>query len=180
MTTSTTSLMETTFRKTATGEQEVITRQHGLNAKERRVLILINGVQKTEQLAQLIVMSDLLAAISKLQSLDLIQSSTEPQSLQTPTQQATDTAIEFIQLKPKLSPSLLDEERLQAIKTLMIDSSESLLGLFARPLVEKIKSLQDESELSGAITQWHVTLLESKKGQQHAEHYLETIKTLMK
>ncbi|MGL6040879.1 MAG: hypothetical protein ACRC01_06735, partial [Deefgea sp.] len=74
----------------------------------------------------------------------------------------------------------LDSIRLNAIKTLMIDSSETLLGVFGKTLVEKIKVVNDESQLNNAISQWNISLRESKKGQEHADQYLEAIKTLMK
>lgn len=172
------SMLKTIFRKTSAGNQEILTRQLGLSAKERRVLILVDGDKSVRALNKLILELDLLPAIIKLQELGLILSSQNQQLEQI---QFSPEPIEMlIQDQPLEANPILDFERFNAIKTLMIDSSETLLGIFGKSLVEKIKVLSDESELSNTITQWNISLRESKKGQQHAEQYLEAIKTLMK
>ncbi|MBM5571428.1 MULTISPECIES: hypothetical protein [Deefgea] len=175
-----TSILKTIFRKTSAGNQEILTRQLGLSAKERRVLILIDGDKSVSALNKVVLEVDLLPAIIKLQALELIHSSQNQQLEQAQVENDPIDTIEQQRDEPVKTDSTLDFARFNAIKALMIDSSETLLGVFGKPLVEKIKVLHDESELSNTITQWNLSLRESKKGQQHAEQYLEAIKTLMK
>jgi hypothetical protein len=175
-----TSMLKTIFRKTSAGDQEILTRQLGLSAKQRRVLILIDGEKSIGALNRLVLAADLLPAISRLKELELIQSEQNQQLEQIKIKPQPIQAPQTIQVQYLTAKPTLDSVRLNAIKALMIDSSESLLGVFGKTLVEKIKVLNDESELSSTITQWNLSLRESKKGQHHAEQYLEAIKTLMK
>ena len=174
------SMLQTVYRKTSTGEQEVICRQLGLSAKLPRVLILIDGEKTVSTLSALILGMGLLPAIHELELRGLIQSA---QHQQLHAAQFTPNQIKIKQpqhVEVTIEKPVLDIPRLNAIKTLMIDSSETLLGIFGKTLVEKIKVIDDESQLNNAISQWNISLRESKKGQQHADQYLEAIKTLMK
>ena len=169
------------YRKTSEGEREIIARQLGLSAKLRRALILIDGVKTVGLLSGLVLGMELLPAINELESLGLIQSQQSNQLQQIP---ALIISATLNEVRPSAEPEsikpALDSARLNSIKNLMIDSSETLLGIFGKPLVEKIKIIEHEDQLSNAITQWNISLRESKKGQQHADHYLEAIRTLMK
>ena len=172
-------MLKSVYRKTSAGEQEVISRQRGLSAKLRRVLILIDGEKTVSALSALILGMELLPAIHELETRGLIQSTQQ----RSPTTQIESEQIQIqlpIQIQHVPEKPILDDNRLNAIKTLMIDSSETLLGIFGKTLVEKIKIIDDESQLNNAISQWNISLRESKKGQQHADQYLEAIKTLMK
>lgn len=171
------SMIKIIYRKTCAGEREIITREMGLSAKLRRALILIDGVKTVGLLSGLVLGMELLPAINELESLGLIQSHQSNQLQQA--QPLINSSI-LESAKPEPSKPALDADRLNAIKNLMIDSSETLLGIFSKNLVEKIKVIEREEQLNSAITQWNISLRESKKGQQHAEEYLEAIKTLMK
>ena len=151
----------------------------GLSAKLRRVLILIDGEKTVSALSALILGMELLPAIHELETRGLIQSAHQ-QSHIVNLESAQIQIQQPIQVQQAPEKPILDEDRLNAIKTLMIDSSETLLGIFGKTLVEKIKIIDDESQLNNAISQWNISLRESKKGQQHADQYLEAIKTLMK
>ncbi len=167
-------MLKSIYRKTSAGEQEVVSRQLGLSAKLRRTLILIDGEKTIGALSSLILGMELFPAIVKLEELGLIHSQ-QNQQLEQAIQVQDPIQVQASRQKP-----VLDSIRLNAIKVLMIDSSETLLGIFGKTLVEKIKVIDDESQLNNTITQWNISLRESKKGQYHAEQYLEAIKTLMK
>ncbi|WP_156939079.1 hypothetical protein [Deefgea rivuli] len=171
------SMIKIIYRKTSAGEREIIARQMGLSAKLRRALILIDGVKTVGLLSGLVLGMELLPAINELESLGLIQSQQNNQ-LQQAKPLITSLVLEAASPQP-VKPSL-DAERLNAIKDLMIASSETLLGIFSKTLVEKIKVIEREEQLGNAISQWNISMRESKKGQQHAEQYLEAIRTLMK
>jgi hypothetical protein len=173
-------LLKTIYRKTSAGDQEILTRQLGLSAKQRRVLILIDGEKSIAELNKLVLEVDLVPAIIKLTELVLIQSVENEQLKQIKNKPQIPQIHSADQTQILNKKPVLDSVRLNAIKALMIDSSETLLGVFGKTLVEKIKVVSDESQLSNAISQWNISLRESKKGQQHADQYLEAIKTLMK
>ncbi|MGL6041963.1 MAG: hypothetical protein ACRC01_12315 [Deefgea sp.] len=174
------SMLKTIYRKTPAGDHEVLTRQLGLSAKQRRTLILIDGEKSIGILSSLVLEMELLPAIAKLEELGLIHSAQNQQLQQTQSKPNPIQIRQPIQAKTLAAKPALDSIRLNAIKTLMIDSSETLLGVFGKTLVEKIKIVNDESQLNNAISQWNISLRESKKGQEHADQYLEAIKTLMK
>lgn len=170
------------YRKTAEGEREIVARQMGLSAKLRRALILIDGAKSVGRLSELLLGTELIHAITELESLGLIQSqqSNQLQQAKPIIPNASPVLVEVSHAEPTPIKPALDSARLNAIKNLMIDSSETLLGIFSKNLVEKIKIIEREEQLSNAITQWNISLRESKKGQHHAEQYLEAIRTLMK
>jgi hypothetical protein len=177
------SIIKIIYRKTSAGERDIIARQLGLSAKLRRALILIDGIKTVGLLSGLVLGMELLPAINELESLGLIQSQQSNQLQQAKPLISSPNLNEINRLaEPESEPVklALDSTRLNAIKNLMIDSSETLLGIFSKNLVEKIKVIEHEAQLGNAITQWNISLRESKKGQQHAEQYLEAIRTLMK
>ncbi|QKJ66919.1 hypothetical protein HQN60_09545 [Deefgea piscis] len=167
------------YCKTATGENEIATRQHGLLSKQRQALILIDGKKSYAQLNQLLPTIELDQLIHQLLQLDLIRDANATPLL-APQNPAANHVICITESSAKATAIPLDIERLNAIKQLMIDSSKTLLGIFANTLIEKIKSIEDAAQLSPAIAQWNLSLRESKNGQLHAEQYLEAIKSLMK
>ncbi|WP_288842748.1 hypothetical protein [uncultured Deefgea sp.] len=167
------------YCKTAAGEHEIATRQHGLLSKQRQALILIDGKKSHAQLSQLLATIELDRLIDELLKLGLIgQASTTPLLIQP--MPVPNDAISIDTNRPQLAVMTLDIERLNAIKQLMIDSSKILLGIFANTLIEKINAIEDAGQLSPAIAQWNLSLRESKNGQMQAEQYLKAIKTLMK
>jgi hypothetical protein len=72
---------ETLFNKTAKGQAEMESRSHGLSARQRRVLILINGYNDVAELQRLVQFDDAIDIIGFLLTDGFIEpSSEEPQS----------------------------------------------------------------------------------------------------
>ncbi|QZA82099.1 hypothetical protein [Deefgea piscis] len=165
------------YCKTAVGENEIVTRQHALLSKPRQALILIDGKKSYAQLNQLLPTIELDRLINELLQLGLIR---DANATLPPQSSVTNHANCITANNTKASTIPLDIERLNTIKQLMIDSSKTLLGIFANTLIEKINTIDDAAQLSPAIAQWNLSLRESKNGQLHAEQYLEAIKSLMK
>lgn len=72
---------ETLFNKTAKGQAEMESRSHGLSARQRRVLILVNGDNNVAELQRLVQFDDAIDIIGFLLTDGFIEpSSGEPQS----------------------------------------------------------------------------------------------------
>ena len=72
---------ETLFNKTARGKAEMEARSHGLSARQRRVLILINGHNDVAELQRLVQLDDAIDIVGFLLAEGFIEpASGEPQS----------------------------------------------------------------------------------------------------
>ena len=61
------------FRKTEKGQEEIKTRSAGLNPRQRRILILIDGQKSVSQLRELAATDDLTHVLSTMEELGLIE-----------------------------------------------------------------------------------------------------------
>lgn len=147
-------LADVVYAKTAQGRLEVARRGAGLGARERSVLIMLNGRKSATTLAALMPHVQLARILDELVARGLIA--------------------------PVGAPLLADGgARLEPVKAMLICSAENYLGLIAADLVRQIGAAADEHQLQRAIGHWHMAMQDSKYGRDVVETELALVKTAL-
>ena len=149
------------YAKTPAGQAEVQARRAGLTARQRTLLIMLDGRKPLSALLPLLPMDELEPALQALLSLGLIA---DPAALAA--------------AAPKPEPPKPDP-RLTEAKSLMRTSAEKYLGLLAADLVRRIEMASDESQVQHAIGMWHMAMRDSKYGRDVAGPLLEKTRSLL-
>lgn len=164
-------LRATVFGKTDAGRVELGQRSAGLTARQRAVLILLDGQKRLSEIGTWLPEDDMLAAIETLLRKGLA-SITAPHvsSVTARGSPSTDTS-------PAVRP--MPTAAVAAARELMASAARKHLGLLAADLVRRIEHAKDESQLAGVIGLWHVSLRESKTGKPCAEGLLAEARALL-
>jgi hypothetical protein len=161
-------LRGTVFGKTAAGRAEVGQRSAGLTARQRSVLIMLDGQKSLAEIGPLVGEDEMLAAVEGLLRKGLVGISSAPASVAKPE-------------APALSPRAagVGAAAFAAARDLMAAAARKHLGLLAADLVRRIEHAKDESQLAGVIGLWHVSIRESKTGKPCAEDLLAEARALL-
>ena len=151
---STTAFTDVVFAKTAQGRTEVARRSAGLGARQRSVLIMLDGHKPAGELTALMPAPQLACILEELEALGLIAPATAPEV-----------------------PN--DAARLAPVKAMLTRSAETYLGLIAAELVRQIDAARDEHGLQRAIGHWHMAMQESKYGREVVEAQLTQVKAAL-
>ncbi|KQV61343.1 hypothetical protein [Duganella sp. Root336D2] len=149
----------TVFSKTDAGRVEFVQRSAGLSARQRSVLILIDGQKALGEIETWLGEEEMLEAVEALLRKGLVGIASAPAPL--PARPAAGTAA------------------LAAARDFMVAAARKHLGLMAADLVRRIEHAKDESQLAGVIGLWHVSLRESKTGKPCAEGLLAEARALL-
>ncbi|QLG88286.1 hypothetical protein HQ393_08515 [Chitinibacter bivalviorum] len=166
------STLNQVYYKLPRGLKAIHTRDdsNALNAQQRRLLILIDGERTVADLMQMLGTVELIASLQLLNEQGYI--GTEPSRLSelslTPTPAAATETTRTI-----------DPERMEAVKQLMLSSSQQCLGLMAKPLIREIEEIRCEKTLKTTLARWNMALRESRTATQHADQFLKAAKTLL-
>ncbi|HWT28738.1 MAG TPA: hypothetical protein VN084_04445 [Methylophilaceae bacterium] len=193
------------YEKSYSGHQELINNQRALNARQRQVLIMIDGKRTQDDLARYLQNLDVPEIIADLERQGYIHTPGKPGN----SVKAPHHASGFGQAKlPPAAPTgvaqpqpnasspapipasndagsasaqerPLDSGTLAAVKVILSISAKEHLGLMGRPMIEKIEKIQDRAQLLTAISQWHMAIRESKSGRTTASVLIEEVNQLL-
>jgi hypothetical protein len=152
-------LRATVFGKTEAGRVEFVQRSAGLTARQRSVLILIDGQKALGEIETWLGEDEMLEAVEALLRRGLVGITSAPAPA------------------PVRSPA--GAAALAAAREFMMAAARKHLGLMAADLVRRIEHAKDESQLAGVIGLWHVSLRESKTGKPCAEGLLAEARALL-
>lgn len=160
-------LRATVFGKTAAGRAEVTQRAAGLTARQRAVLILLDGQKPLGTIATWLGEDEMLEAVESLlrKGLAGIAASPAPCAGSTVAAPASDPA-------PAAARPAASAAALASARELMANAARKHLGLLAADLIRRIEHASDENQLAGVVGLWHVSLRESKTGKPCAEGLL--------
>ncbi len=187
------------FTKTNKGSLEITERAHGLPARLRRALILVDGARDTSAISAMMPGEDMERMLGELQSMGFIQgggSATSRAQQSAPAPRPAPVAApapiaapapapvaapapEPVAVAPAPTAPTLDTALIHQVKVLMIESAQQFLGLMAKPLIAEIESVHDAVSLKTAIARWNISLRQSHKAAQHADQYVLAVKTLV-
>lgn len=172
------------FFKTELGQTALQERSIALTARQRRLLLLIDHedfkeldqdykerIAPTELVQQLIDMGLLAEQASPIVQKENVVPELKAHDLKTPS--GPDTAQETIaivpqaieaELKHELEHEILELEKLPfvEIQQVMIQTLTTYCGLMARPLIQRIQSINSLQQLKACQMQWITSLQESR------------------
>ena len=138
---------------------EFVQRSAGLTARQRSVLILIDGQKALGEIETWLGEDEMLEAVEALLRRGLVGITSGPSPA------------------PVRSPA--GAAALAVAREFMMAAARKHLGLMAADLVRRIEHAKDESQLAGVIGLWHVSLRESKTGKPCAEGLLAEARALL-
>lgn len=150
----------TVFTKSEKGREEIAERSHGLNARQRHVLILVDGKRDSAALRAALPGQDVDTVLGDLLRdgyIDTVHSEEAAQQL----------AIQSG-----------EGHGLEQAREYMIAVAQSCLGLLATDLVARIRRSSGQAQLSAAASYWITAVRDSKYGCHLGDHYLEQLRAL--
>lgn len=150
------------YTKTDGGRAELAQRSAGLGARQRSVLIMIDGQKPCSALAGLAPPERLAGILAELEALGMIVAARAP---------ASAASKMSAPKKAGIDPTLLSNA-----KRLLIATAETYLGLLSADVVRKVQAAADEEQLLRALGQWHMAMQASRQGRTVAHTYLDQIK----
>ncbi len=179
------------YEKSFSGQQELNNSQRALNARQRQVLIMIDGKRTQDDLARYLQNLDVAEIIADLERQGYIHTPGQrnPAAKNTATSSATPApqapASNLTTPTAPLASAVSDDGRpldsgtLAAVKVILSISAKEHLGLMGRAMVEKIEKIQDRTALLAVISQWHMAIRESKSGRATASVLIEEVHQLI-
>jgi len=177
-------LRGTVFAKTAAGRAEVGQRSAGLTARQRSVLILLDGQKSMAEIETWLGENEMLEAVEGLLRKGLVGIASVPAPA-APAKPASAPAAKPAGIAQAAAAALspraagVGAAALIAARELMAAAARKHLGLLASDLVRRIEHARDESQLAGVLGLWHVSIRESKTGKPCAEDLLAEARALL-
>lgn len=196
------------YEKSFSGQQELNNNQRALNARQRQVLIMIDGKRTKDDLERYLQNLDVGEIIADLERQGYIHTPGKakvahipvvnpsfasntaatldqtPAAVSMPTQIATEVQPQPQSLAAS-SPETTDDDlpidsgKLAAVKIILSISAKEHLGLMGRAMIEKIEKIGDRAQLKAVISQWHMAIRESKSGRATASVLIEEVNQLI-
>ncbi len=154
------------YEKSISGLQEISHPERKLNARQRQVLILIDGKRTQDDLGKYLNKLKVAEIIGDLERLGYIRDSKKPKY-----------SID-LQKDESVSPDL-SPEKIETIQNIMIESTNESLGLMGRSVVEKIRAANDYDQLKSCISLWNMALRESKRGHAAANELMRQVQEML-
>jgi hypothetical protein len=156
------------YKKTNYGQKEISHPRRSIGLKERQLLIMVDGKRTAEDLSKYISLSNVEETLAQLAKLGFVM----PAHLQEPIQTNGYTTTTSLSLN--LSP-----DQINAVKELLIKSTDAHLGILGRSLRIKIEDTSNDEEMKVSISQWHMAIRESKTGRNIAHVLMDEVKALI-
>ena len=160
------------FIKTPKGRDEMAQRSQGLSARQRQILILIDGVRPVGDIKRSVATAELHAILGVLRQHELIAvlamaAAPAPAPAPAPalSQAPALALVPAAALATAPAPVLTaDASHLAALKQLLTDTARAYLGLLAADICRRIDAAADAAQLLAVLGQWHMGLRQSKRG----------------
>ncbi|GAB3255728.1 hypothetical protein [Chitinimonas naiadis] len=182
----------TIYSKTDKGREEIERRLHGLPAKARRLLILVDGLRPANELAAAIGLTDELPGLLALlreggfvtsSAMASFTAPVQPARLAPPVEPAKVPTVKSPAMLPApispAEPIRIDPEVLAIAKRIMLDSTEQYLGLLGAEIKQRIATTHDADTLSRCVAKWSLAMRESRLGRSQAAEYLQQVQSLL-
>ena len=151
----------TVFTKTEIAIEEIKGNTRRLGARDRQVLVMVDGKRTQESLENFFVHYDVKDILSKLTN-SLFIETIERQHQRLNQNKATNDQA-FTQLSQQYI--FLDAQVLRPIQSLLIETTRQHLGILGKDLIAKIENIKEYDELMSFMSKWHMAMRESKTGR---------------
>lgn len=159
------------YEKSALGYNEFTNNRRTLNVRERQVLLLVNGVRNMEELEKFFKKELLTETIIKLELEGFIYPANSQANKVV--EQNNNIFSRFLDTQSETPP--INQAKLAAVKSILLEASDDYLGLMGRSIKEKIEKCDNEADLRNCISKWHMAMRESKLGRESADFLMEQI-----
>lgn len=178
------------YEKSNSGLQELQGNQRTLNARQRQVLIMIDGKRTHDDLAKYLNNLDVAQIIADLENQGYIYNPASAGSGKshpadtpdiampafTPTANApVQENIAAIPAETTTEDAPVSAEKISVVKVILATTTKEHLGIMGRNLIEKIEAVQDQEQLNTCMSQWHMAIRESKSGKAIAAVLMELV-----
>lgn len=179
------------FAKTAKGHEEIARRCHKLNPRQRRALILFDGVKNLETITAMatgiIPHAELAEAVSTLTNHGFIAPANAVEPILKNKEKSTllkTAAASIAATAPETRSASLannviltqDPVTVRQVKDFMTTTAHTYLGLLSAEVIHRIERAKDAAQLMTVVGHWHMALRDSKQGTRFAGPYLEKVK----
>jgi hypothetical protein len=184
------------FIKTAKGQDEIAQRRFGLNNRQRRALIVMDGTKTVSAIREVIPGDELEEIISFLIEQGFIAAA-EVHTRKAPLGHAEKVVaresarnerpvaaqhapLSHSSKRPPSNqadaPALLqDAESIRQVKDFMTTTATTYLGLLSANIIHRIERADGAAQLMTVVGPWHMALRESKQGNRFAGPYLDQV-----
>lgn len=183
-------MLQHIYAKTRKGQEEIVRPKFGLNPRQRRILVFVDGAKTLSGLLDQFPpqeMEDIIAALSDHRFIFLAREKPEVLASQTPYQSAsqaygwkkhcvTDTTNRHPDFKTRLTQN---PDKVLHAKEFMLETAAIHLGILGREIVHHIESAQSSHSLASLAGQWTMALCASKTAARYAPLYLEHVKGIL-
>lgn len=149
---------KTVFVKTAKGVEEMEQRTYRLPLKTRQVLIMADGKRDLTTLSGMVAVPDVEFILEQLVEGGFLSSSAT--SIQTV------VAIAATSNPPESEPSTDSDDKVQAARSFIINTTQSIVGVFGSGLIEQARKAKTLDELRRLERNWSEVIL-SEAGKKH-------------
>jgi hypothetical protein len=193
---STSHLSGTIFCKTEKGQQEVSHRRFGLDMRQRRILIMMDGTKSLSAIKEMMPSDGLGSIISFLVEQGFVASTDKTGRNASVAMVESASALDTARMNrtgpaqriaaaaaPRRSPAeaaevpglLQDAEKIREVKDFMTTTATTYLGLLSAGIIHRIERAEGAAQLMAEVGPWHMALRESKQGNRFAGPYLEQV-----
>ena len=155
------------FTKSAKGLAELADKAYRLDLRARQVLILADGQCTLARMQQLRPNLDVPAIAAKLLAEGYLTGGPSPVASQP---QTPPPAAHGQEQDTPLPP-----EKLATVREIMIESTNSYIGILGGDIIRKVDRAQSLIPLKGCIAQWNMALRDSRGGKLVADQYLREV-----
>lgn len=166
------------YAKTDAGRAELAQRSAKLGARQRSVLIMIDGQKSCAALAALAPQQQLGLILAELEALGFV-APVRP-APPAPVAAAAQPARVPAAAPPTPAASAIDPVLLANAKRMLTATAETYLGLLSAEVVRKVQAAADEEQLLRALGHWHMAMQASKHGRDAAATCLAQIKASLR
>lgn len=174
------------YRKTDAGRTAVETRQAGLSALQRRLLILIDGRRDLAELQAMLQLPTLLNLMTDLLSQGLIEDVC-PTASQVSAQDASKARLAAIAEPQVPAPGEVEaasfppgsESCLAEVVALIVSSSREHAGLHGEEIARLAQGADSPERLRRCLARWKLVLQESRGGVVLADDYFSRAQKIL-
>lgn len=151
--------MNLAYAKTPKGQEEIETRSHGLNPRARRVLILIDGKRRMEELRGLCAVPNLDDTLGVLHQEGYIEPVSVADPAPAPAPQAAATGV----FRPL--PEAPATPELELARNFILNTLKTFTGPYAKlALMERAQAAQSHAEMRTLYDDWQRAVSDNPQG----------------
>lgn len=167
------------YEKSSLGFNEFVNQNRTLSVRERQVLLLINGVRNIDELEKFFKKEQLTITLEKLASHGYILPFNQTSKV-SPSKSVYRSTISSQTFSNTITPkSPITSAKIEAIKTILIESAEDYLGIMGNHIKLCVQSCNTEYDLRSCISVWHMAMRESKLGRESTSFLMEQIHQIL-